>query len=40
MTNYPDIYALFKEKEFEYGGITGINIIEINFYGGMKAQMV
>ena len=23
MTNYPDIYALFKEKEFEYGGITG-----------------
>ena len=23
MTNFPDIYALFKEKEFEYGGITG-----------------
>ena len=23
ITNFPDIYALFKEKEFEYGGITG-----------------
>ena len=22
MTNFPDIYDLFKEKEFEYGGIT------------------
>ena len=23
ITKFPDIYALFKEKEFEYGGITG-----------------
>tara|TARA_B110000003_G_scaffold64943_1_gene65668 strand:+ start:858 stop:2006 length:1149 start_codon:yes stop_codon:yes gene_type:complete len=23
ITNFPDIYSLFKEKEFEYGGITG-----------------
>ena len=23
MSNFPDIYALFKEKEFEYGGISG-----------------
>jgi len=23
INNFPDIYALFKEKEFEYGGITG-----------------
>ena len=23
ITNFPDIYALFKEKEFEYGGISG-----------------
>ena len=23
ISNFPDIYALFKEKEFEYGGITG-----------------
>ena len=23
MTKFPDIYALFKEKEFEYGGISG-----------------
>ncbi len=23
ISNFPDIYALFKEKEFEYGGISG-----------------
>ena len=23
ITNFPDIYSLFKEKEFEYGGISG-----------------
>ena len=23
MSNFPDIFALFKEKEFEYGGISG-----------------
>ena len=39
MTNFPDIYALFKEKEFEYGGITGNKYNRNKLLGEMRVLM-